>query len=452
MNTNRRTFLFGSLAAASSLHLQAKPATLTQLGYKSPNEKLNIAAIGGGGKGFSDMNGCKSENIVAIADVDWVQGARGFNAFPKAEKFKDFRVMLDKQKDIDAVLVSTPDHTHAVAAMWAMERGKHVYCQKPLTRTVFEARQLALAARKYGVATQMGNQGHSNDGARKLCEMVWSGEIGQVKEVHAWTNRPTWPQGINDPLSAQAVPETMDWDLWLGPVDPRPYNKDYAPFKWRGWYDFGCGALGDMACHILDAANWALLLDAPLSVECIRIEGKNPYTFPTKSVVKFEFGPRGSLGPVTLFWYEGGWKPELPAGLAPDTKLGDLRGGANGSLFIGEKGYITTSTYAEDTRPLFAGPDAEQKSKDYKFPDQVLTRSPGHYRDWIRACKGGERACSNFDYAAKFTEWILLGVIAQRTEGKLEWDAARMRIPNNPNANAFLTPKYRKGWGWKKLS
>lgn len=440
---SRRYFFFGSAAALAATRLEAKSTpSLKRLGYKSPNEKLNIAAIGAGGKGHSDITGCATENIVALADPDWKTAAKTFSEFPNAKQYKDYRVMLDKERDnIDAVIVSTPDHTHAPAAMWAMERGKHVYCQKPLTHTVYEARMLADAARKYGVATQMGNQGHSNEGARQLCEMIWNGDIGAVKEVHAWTDRPIWPQGIDHPLPEEPVPATMDWDLWLGTAATRPHNKGYYPFNWRGWYDFGCGALGDMACHILDAVNWALLLDAPVSVECIKIEGKNPYTFPTKSIVKFEFAARGNMPPVNVFWYEGGLKPPVPEGLPADVKLGDIGDPSNGSLFIGEKGFITTGTYGEGTRLV---PD--DKMKDYQFPPKFLTRSPGHYRDWIRACKGGDPACSNFSYSGPFTEWVALGVIAQRSEGKLTWDRAKMKVTNNSEANKFVKPYVRKGW------
>jgi predicted dehydrogenase len=433
----------GSAAALAATQLEAKSTpSLKRAGYKSPNEKLNIAAIGAGGKGHSDITGCATENIVALADPDWKTAAKTFSEFPNAKRYKDYREMLDKElNNIDAVIVATPDHTHAPAAMWAMERGKHVYCQKPLTHTVYEARMLADAARKYGVATQMGNQGHSGEGTRKLCEMIWNGDIGAVKEVHAWTNRPIWPQGIDHPLPEQPVPPTMDWNLWLGTAATRPHNTGYYPFNWRGWYDFGCGALGDMACHILDSVNWSLLLDAPISVECIKIEGKNPYTFPTKSIVKFEFAARGNMPPVNVFWYEGGLKPPVPEGLPADVKLGDIGDPTNGSLFIGSKGYITTGTYGDGTRLI---PD--ELMKDYKFPQKLLTRSPGHYRDWIRACKGGDPACSNFNYAGPFTEWVALGVIAQRSEGKLNWDRARMKITNNSEANKFVKPYVRKGW------
>ncbi|MEN6601743.1 MAG: Gfo/Idh/MocA family oxidoreductase [Bryobacteraceae bacterium] len=436
---SRRYFFLRGAALAASNPLPARPASLKRAGYKPPNEKLNIAGIGAGGKGYGDVNACAlTENIVALCDADEVRAARTFERYPKATRYKDFRQMLDKEKGIDAVIVSTPDHVHGIAAAWAIERGLHVYVQKPMTRTIWEARMLTELARKHGVATQMGNQGHSNEGARRLCEMIWAGEIGAVREVHAWTDRPIWPQGIDAPLPEEPVPSTLDWDLWLGPAPQRAYNKGYAPFKWRGWFDFGCGALGDMACHILDPVNWALRLGAPTSVECVKQEKRNSQTFPTKSIIRFEFPARANMPPVTLYWYDGGLMPPRPSGLGPDVKLGD---GSNGSLFIGEKGIITTGTYGEKTRLL---PD--EKMNGYKFPDPILTRSPGHYRDWIRAAKGGDAACSNFDYAGPFTEWVLLGTLAVRFEGKLLWDGQRMKVTNLAEANRLIKPAYRKGW------
>jgi predicted dehydrogenase len=436
---SRRFFLMSSTAllAASSSTL-ARKTTLSRSGYKSLNEKLNIAAIGAGGKGATDIDGCKSENIVALCDTDWQNAAKTFDKFPNAKRYKDFRVMLDKEKGIDAVTVSTPDHTHAVAAMAAMERGIHVYVQKPLTHDIFEARRLTVAARKYGVATQMGNQGHSGEGVRQLCEIIWSGAIGNVREVHAWTNRPIWPQGIAASLPQEPVPDTFDWDVWLGPAPFRPYNSGYAPFKWRGWWDFGCGALGDMACHILDPANWALQLRYPTSVECLKQEGKTDQTYPTKAIIRYEFPARGSMPPVTIYWYDGGELPPRPKGVAETVKLGD---GDNGSLFIGDKGIATTGTYGDDTRLL---PD--ELMKDFKLPEPILSRSPGHYRDWIRACKGGGAACSNFDYAGPLTEWVLLGNLSIRYPGKLLWEAERMKVTNNSEANHWVKRTYRKGW------
>ena len=443
---SRRIFIGGMAATTAAGYALGRTPSLKRLGYKSRNEKLNIAAIGCGGKGASDIDACRSEKIVALCDADWVTAKRTFDKYPDAKRYKDYREMLAKEKDIDAVVVSTPDHTHAVAAMAAIKLGKHVYVQKPLTHTVYEARKLTEAARKRGVMTQMGNQGHCSEGIRLCCEMIWAGVIGPVKEVHAWTNRPIWPQGIKDRLPEEPIPETMAWDVWLGPAPYRPYNKDYAPFKWRGWWDFGCGALGDMACHVLDAANWALLLEAPTSVECISQEGGTLESPPVKSVIKFEFPARKSMPAVTLYWYDGGNLPPRPAGLGEEVRLGDLRGPQNGSLFVGEKGLLTTGTYANDTRLL-----PEEKMQGFEAPEQIIPRSAQaggatSQREWIYACKSGVPASSNFDVAGPFTEWILLGNIALRVPGKLLWDSARMQFKNNKAANAYVRTKYRKGW------
>ena len=476
----RRYFFQGSLLAGlvPAAGFSSTPS-LKMLGYKSPNEKLNIASVGAGGRAASDIAGCSTENIVALADPDSKQAARTFERYEKAAKYKDFRQMLDKEsRNIDAVIVATPDHMHATAAIAAMQRGKHVYVEKPLTRTVWEARLLTEAAAKYKVATQMGIQGYSNEGARIAAEIIWSGEIGQVTEVHSWTNRPIWPQGIESIPNEESVPDTLDWDIWLGPAAMRPYSSAYAPFKWRGWFDFGCGALGDMACHILGAPNMALHLAAPTSVEVIQQEVKNKYTFPKKSVTRFEFPVRGALAPVKLFWYDAATGPAFrPEGIGESEPLiagagafgaagqvisgggavgapppaapggsarrggGGANAASNGSVFIGEKGILTTDTYAANVRLL-----PEARHKEYKLPLQYLTRSPGHHRDWIRACKGGERSCSDFSIAGPLTEWILLGALALHFEGKLEWDAAKMKITNNSEANQYIKPKMRKGW------
>jgi len=490
---SRRYFFFGTLlAGAVPAGGFGRTPSLKLLGYKSPNEKLNIAAIGAGGRGAPDIGGCATENIVALADPDSRRAEQTFKRYESARKYTDFRRMLDKEgKNIDAVIIATPDHTHASAAMWAIERGKHVYVEKPLTRTVWEARLLTEAAAKYKVATQMGNQGYSNDGARIAAEIIWSGEIGNVTEVHTWTNRPIWPQGIETLPPEEAAPETLDWDAWLGIARMRPYSPAYVPFNWRGWFDFGCGALGDMACHILGAVNMALLLGAPTSVEVLQQEGKNPYTFPKKSVTRFDFPARGSMPPVKVFWYDGMSgaafrPPEVPEGepiiggpgafgasptfggppgpglgpgggppAGPEAAPsgpgrgpggpGGGRGGfnpeSNGAVFVGDKGYLSTDTYGARTRLLPA-----ERMKDYKLPPQFLTRSPGHYRDWIRAAKGGERSCSDFSIAGPFTEWILLGVVALHFEGKLEWDSAKMKFTNLPEANRHIKPEIRKGW------
>ena len=474
---SRRHFFIGSLlAGAVPAGGFGSTASLRMLGYKSPNERLNIAAIGSGGKGASDIAGCATENIVALCDVDEKRAARTFERYDKAPKYKDFRQMLDKEgRNIDAVIVATPDHMHATATMWCMERGKHVYTQKPLTRTIWEARELTKAAAKYKVATQMGNQGYSNPGTRQCAEMIWAGEIGEVREVHAWSNRPIWPQGLTATPKTEPAPATFDWQQWLGPAQDRPYSSAYAPFAWRGFFEFGCGALGDMACHILGAPNVALMLGAPASVECISQEGKSEFMFPKKSVIRFDFPARANMPPVKIFWYDGCIDPPFrPEGLAKTEILGDLprartaaaakprpqtpprtdsisaldqmvnrlaNRGSNGSLFVGNKGLITTGTYGEGTRLLPAS-----KMEDYEAPAPLLTRSPGHYRDWIRACKGGDPACSNFSVAGPFTEWILLGSLSLRFEGKLEWDSEKMRITNNREANELVRPKFRKGW------
>jgi predicted dehydrogenase len=399
---------------------------------------------------------------------------------------------------------------HAAAAHAAMERGKHVYVQKPLAHTVWECRQLQEAAVKYNVATQMGNQGYSNEGTRQCAEMIWNGEIGDVTEVHAWTNRPVWPQGISEPPESSTVPAWLDWDLWLGVAAQRPYSDDYLPFSWRGFYDFGLGALGDMACHILGAPNMALRLTAPAAVECLSQEGRNELYYPAKSVVRFDFPARPGMPAVKIFWYDAmrGDQPVftgVPPGQSappgeilgdpPDTRVGaanpqvkpserQIQGGVftdqffhpkpappprkprsasskpmtphqekmahwmslmatgtNGSLFIGDKGMITTGTYGEWTRLV-----PVEKMRDYEFPPEFLPRSPGHYRDWIRACKGGVPACSNFNVAAPFTEWIALGALAIRLNTRLEWDAENMQITNNPDANQLLKPTVRPGW------
>jgi hypothetical protein len=495
-NFSRRYFFYGSLlAGAIPKGGWGATPSLSAAGYKSPNEKLNIAAIGAGGKASSDIDGCKKENIVALCDVDDERAAAKYKQYPDVPKYKDFRRMLDAQgKDIDACIVTIPDFMHATAAIACMERGKHVYVQKPLVHTVAEARLMLETAQKYKVATQMGNQGYSNEGTRQAAEIVWSGQIGNVTEVHAWTDRPWWPQGLTSIPASNAPPATLDWALWQGPLDkrayttggdgyPNKYGNFYQPFNWRGFFDFGCGAIGDMACHIMGAPNLALRLGSPTSVECILKEGTSTFMYPKKSVLRYDFPARGNMPPVKIFWHDGmtespkidgvpageilGDLPSLPrtprkpgdpppppaprsgfvggvfnyerfeAVSAPGIKLAD----PNGSLFIGDKGMMTTGTYGEDTRLL----PAAEKMRDYKFPDPLLTRSPGHYQDWIRAAKGGDPAASNFSVAVPFVEWMLLGVIAQRVEGKLEWDAVKGEFSNNKEANKFLKPPFKIG-------
>ncbi len=514
MSISRRHFFYGTLLAG------AVPAggfgstpSLKSLGFKSPNEKLNFASIGSGGQAAANISAAApTENIVALCDVDDRRAAGMFNRFPNAPKFRDFRQMLDKEgKNIDAVIVAIPDHMHATAAISCMERGKNVYVQKPLVRTIWEARQLRQAASKYGVATQMGNQGYSNEGTRQAAEIVWNGDIGSVTEVHAWSDRPMWPQGLTEIPKEDPIPATLDWDLWLGMAEKRAFTAGgktepdrnggffYQPFNWRGFYDFGCGALGDMACHILGAPNMALHLSKRkvIGVECIKKEGTSPFMFPKASVIRYDFAAYGDMPALKIFWYDGLKKSPTIPGVPEGEWIGDPpmmssggRGGRgpggargpgmgfgqqpsgnefhspgrvfnwenfealkaapadqlrfpqpDGSLFVGDKGMMTTGTYGDVTRLI-----PVEKMKDFHMPAPLLTRSPGHMRDFIRACKGGDPACSNFEVAAPFVEWMLLGVIALRHEGKLEYDPDKMRITNNVEANKLLKPVFRKGW------
>jgi predicted dehydrogenase len=556
---SRRFFLRRTSLAAAALPVLAGSSvvSLKALGYKSPNEKLNLAAIGAGGQPFGDLRNAQAgiENVVALADVDWKRGAQGFEAWPKATKYKDFRQMLDKSgKEIDAVIIGTPDHMHAICALACMELGKHVYVEKPLTRTPWEARLLTQAAEKYKVATQMGNQGYSHDATRVACEILWSGEIGDVTEVHAWSGRPGWPQEMTKIPPPTPVPDTLDWDLWLGGAASRPYTAGddeyqafvkarnerggrrgfmgfgaadfgfYMPFNWRGFYDFGSSLIGDWGVHILGPANWGLQLSAEhlLSIECTHKDSLPAFTFPDELTIKYEFGPRAGMPPVTVYWYHhadgdayvppgmtveearkiedtgpvvgpqrggfgppregpGGQRgpggpppgappaggPEAPprtntvagtppgapgerrAGGPPPDRSRGPRSGYN-CIFVGTKGYMGTSGRGEEVGLLPGSRWAE-----YKLPRAYLPRSPGastgdnhsaHCRDWVRACKGGTPACSNFGVAGKYTEWLVLGAVAVHYEGKLLYDAAKGEVTNNADANKWVKPTYRKGW------
>jgi predicted dehydrogenase len=486
--TRRRFFFYGTLlSGAIPAAGYGSVPSLKFLGYKSPNEKLNIASIGAGGRAADDIRGCQSENIVALADPDAVTAAATFKRYEKATKYTDFRKMLDKEnKNIDAVIIAIPDFMHGTAAMWCMERGKHVYVEKPLCRTIWEVRQLRAAAAKYGVVTQMGNQHVSEENTRQVCEIIWSGEIGNVTEVHGWTDRPIWPQGMTELPKEEKVPATLDWDSWLGIQEMRPYSSAYAPFKWRGWRDFGTGAVGDELIHTLGAPDMALRLTAPTSVEVIKQEGKNPYTFPTSSVTRWEFPARGAMPPVKVYWYDASKEarfrpPGLPEGepvipvAPPRTPSGaGARGGAAaggagggqtdearaaaaarrvqsaqrmGTVFCGDKGYLAAG--GEGTEGGVSLLPAS-RMKDYKLPPQVLWRSPGHYTEWIMACKGCiPQTASNFNVAAPLTECVLLGAVALNFEGKLEWDSAKGMFTNNKEANKYLQPPhFRKGWSF----
>jgi predicted dehydrogenase len=550
---SRRYFFFGTLLAGAVPPGGFSSAqSLKMLGYKSPNEKLNIAGIGAGGRPFQDLVASEAgvENVVALTDVDWERGAQGFNRWPKAEKYRDFRQMIERQgKQIDAVVIGTADHMHATCALFCMAAGKHVYVEKPLTRTPWEARLLTQAAEKYKVATQMGNQGYSHDATRVACEILWSGEIGDVREVHAWHGNPGWPQGMQKIPPPTPIPDTLDWDLWLGGAAFRPYTAGddeyrayaasvmggrgggagrgpapdgvmpaelaagaqqgrggrgggggngpygfYLPFNWRGFFDFGSGLFGDWGVHIMGPANWGLRLSPEylISVERTKAEGISPFTYPVKNAVKYEFAARGSMPPVTVYWTDSvqgdaylpagmtaeearkipGQGPQVgPAGRGglPGGRAGDAGGRGPGGagrgpggppassgynlIFVGSKGCLGTTGRGEGVGLLPGSRWAE-----YKLPNAYLQRSPGastgdngsaHARDWVRACKGGAPACSNFSIAGPYTEWLVLGAVATHYEGKLLWDNAKGEITNNRDANRWVKPAFRKGWELK---
>ncbi len=421
-------------------------------GKVAPSDKLNIACVGVGGKGRSDITGISSDNVIALCDVDdtQMQGFANFAAkqetteyttlFEKANKYRDYRVMLDKEKDIDAVVISTPDHNHAVIAMMAMKMKKHVFVQKPLTHTVHEARLLAETAKEYNVTTQMGNQGHAGEGARLMNEWIWDGAIGDIREVHTWTNRPIWPQAINRPEEIPSVPPTLAWDQWLGPAPYVNYHPAYCPFNWRGWFDYGTGAVGDMGAHIIDHPFWALKLKAPDTISASSSKFTED-SFPISSAVHFTFPARGNMPPVKLNWYDGGIMPPRPEDLEPGRKMGDSGGGV---LFIGDKGKIMCSTYGANPRLV-----PETSMRAYKRPEKTIPRSPGIHAEWIEACKEGKKSTSDFSYSGALTETMLLGNIAILMQDKntiLEWDSEKMEITNLPEANQHLTKNYRAGY------
>jgi Oxidoreductase family, NAD-binding Rossmann fold/Oxidoreductase family, C-terminal alpha/beta domain len=503
---SRRHFFLGTLLAGVVPRggFGTVPS-LKALGYQSPNEKLNIGAVGAGGRALGVLGALDAEHVVAFADVDWVRAADGFRLWEKAARYKDYRVMLEKEKSIDAVTVIIPDHMHAAVALAAMQLGKHVYVEKPLTRTAWEARLLRDAAAKYKVATQMGNQGYSHDATRVAAEIIWSGEIGDVTEVHSFRGRASWPQGMTSLPAPEKVPDTLDWDLWLGGAAFRPYTSGddgyrneynqqfgfYLPFNWRGFFDFGTSLIGDWGIHQLGPANLALRLGSPVSVECLKQgEGRSPYTFPRGGVViKWEFAARENMPPVTVYWSDTG-DSYTPPGMTVDEmraipgtgpqieaagggrgrqggRGGDAaaapggaqgpgrgRGGGGGqpgsgynTVFVGSKGYLGTGGRGESVGLLPGSRWAE-----YQLPPRLLTRSPGHQRDWVRACKGGEPACSHFGVAGPYTEWMVLGAVATRVEGKLLWDPKKMEFTNNREANKYVKPAFRKGWELKAIT
>ena len=428
MNLKRRDFLRISSASAGLLatgvwsELAAQEST-------SPNAKLNIACIGTANRAAADVNGVKGENIVAVCDVDKNYLDRAAQQFPEARVYVDYREMLDKETDkIDAVVVGTTDHHHAPATIRAIRAGKHVYCEKPLTHTVEEARIIAEATKKHGVATQMGTQIHAGNNYRRVVEVIQSGVIGDVNEVHVWVNK-SWGGG-DRPEGSQEPPETLSWDLWLGPAPKRPFWPGrYHPGQWRRWWDFGQGTLGDMACHYMDLPFWALKLRHPTSCEA---EGPevHPETCPMGLIVRYEFPERESMPPVKLTWYDGNLTPREVAG---------ERVPGSGVMFVGSEGkmYANYGSYR-----LFP----KEKFAEFQPPAQTIPNSIGHHAEWIKACKDGSPTTCNFDYSGALTEAVLLGNVAYRVGQKLDWDAKTLKATNCPEADKLINKVYRPGW------
>ncbi len=527
---SRRYFFYGTLlAGAVPRGGFGSVPSLTALGFKTVLDKLNIAGIGIGGRGAQDLAPMAvSENIVALCDVNETYATNAFKTYPKAKTYADFRRMLDAEtKNLDGVVIGTPDHSHTPTALAAMQRGLHVYCEKPLTRTVWEARLLRDAGNKYKVATQMGNQGYSHEGTRTCAEILWSGDIGSVKEVHSWTG--SIYGGRVDlkgaPPPEEPVPAGLNWDIWLGTAEARPYYSEFFR-RWRNFIDFGTGgSLGDWIVHCLGPAHLALQLDkaAPTSVECVAINDKNQWIWPLSAHLRYEFPARGEMPPVTINVYQNmRGDVKYPDGMAENEQLfppsnnlaergrpappdpgrgrggmmgamagrgagqagragaagaAGARGGApgaagapggapgspgaamaargslpvdrtripgNGTLFVGDKGYMATTSRGEGVWLLPAS-----RWKEYQLPPQILPRSVNHQQDWVRACKGGAPGCSNFNIAVPYIEWLVLGAIALRVPGKLLWDAKNMRFTNNNEANQYIRPYIRKGWELK---
>jgi predicted dehydrogenase len=434
----------------------------TRLGFKklmesprrprpiAPGAKIRIAQIGLGGVGGGDVKACSEEDVVALCDVDWslTKVQEVSDKFPQARHFTDFREMLLEMDDqIDAVVISTPDHMHFLPAFMAIAMGKHVYVQKPLTQTVEEARLLLELARQHGVCTQMGNQGHSNEGTRLVREWVQGGVIGQVREVHVWTNRPVWPQGMTERAAAEPLPKDLNWNAWLGRAPERPFSNAYHPFKWRGWRDFGAGALGDMGCHLLDASFWALDLATPTLITA-ESSGITAEAYPEWSRITYEFPARGALPPVTVKWSDGGKLPERPAELETDRELNK-----GGQILIGDKGVIyDANDYCNSPRLI---PESKMAAMKGKLPPKTLPRIPkgNHHGNWLEAIRLNKpaHAVSNFEYSVPLTEMVVLGNLALFGNGRVEWDAKNRQVANDPTLNQYLQPAYRSGWNPKDL-
>ncbi len=467
--SSRRTFIRNTALAGAGFFIV--PRHVLGRGFIAPSDKLNIAGIGVGGKGASDLaEFAKSPyvNIVALCDVDDREAAGSRKKYDKAPYYKDFREMLAKEKNnIDACSISTPDHTHAVATLAAMQLGKHVYTQKPLTHDIYEARILTEAAKKYKVVTQMGNQGGSGDGVRKAKEMYMAGMIGKVTEAHAWTNRPVWPQGVPTPTGKFDVPKELDWNLWLGTAKQMEYNPAYLPFDWRGWWAFGTGALGDMACHIMDPIYRILPILYPESAECSVAsvwpakwnDAQNPDACPPSSIIHLNYPRTDGQGHIKVSWHDGGLLPARPEELLPEEAFGNWDGGV---LLVGTKGKLLLDCYGANPRLL-----PTKLMKEKTMPKETIKRvTEGHYLQWVNACRAGygnAQTSSPFEYAGPFTESILMGNLAIRSwmiknpklkgwedkylgRKKLLWDAKNMKVTNFDEANQFVKRDYREGW------
>lgn len=460
---SRREFLKTATATLGA-GVASQSIFVPSLVRASSSDQVRLAAVGAGGKGASDIRETsKGQIVVALCDVDQNRAASTRKLFPNAKFYTDWRKMLEKEaKNIDGVTVSTPDHMHAPVTMTALSLGLATYTQKPLTRTVYEARQLRLAAQRAGVATQMGNQGHSGVGYRMVAELIQQGAIGKVKEAHTWSNRPIWPQGLDRPAGSDPIPDTLDWNKWLGVAAERPFKANwpassgyegkrsvYVPFSWRGWYDFGAGALGDMGCHIIDPVYWSLELTAPNWVEYNGPEPK-PEMFPTEETLTYEFpGTRYTDGKITVKWYDGGRKPPRELAQMGIQETGKNKGKprelpSNGSLFIGSKGVLMC--------PHGGGPQLFP-SENFKGMDRPNLKGMDHYMIWTNAIKADGKTNCPFAYAGRLTETVLLGVIASRVPGqRLRWDSKALSFTNSDKANRFVREDYRTGWEVKGLS
>ena len=441
----RRHFLRSAAAvsAAPSL-LHIVPRHVLGRGQTPPSDKLNIAGIGVGGMGASNLRELEAENIVALCDVDPNYAAETIKRYPDARFYTDYRVMLERQKDIDAVVIATPDHTHAVITMAAMELGKHVYTQKPLTHSVWEARALARAAAESKVTTQMGIQGHSDEGVRLICEWIWAGLIGQVSEVDAWCDLSYYPWGHaywsskwgTRPQDTPPLPAGMDWDLWIGPAPMRPYHPAYHPLVWRCWWDFGVGMMGDRGVHTFDPIFWPLRLGAPETIEATSC-ALNTETHPLANIVTYRFPARENLPPVKLTWYDG-----LRAPRPEELEEGRNMPAEGGLIFKGTKGKIMAGVYGDAPRII-----PEKMMQEAARPPKTIPRVPGtHEQEWARACKAGRKAGASFEYSGPLTEICLLGNVAKRLDTRIYWDSAGLRVTNNPEAEPLIRRPYREGW------